>query len=416
MSRVIVQVHPHLHERPVAGALAGLVSLGMLLMLPWQAALVAVTVVWLGAWRLLERLPPVAGLIRGAHAVRDALARRVLVDPQDAPYLSTVFGLGLLVPARLALSLGYQVAVVGVLQGQPVSWPAVFLFHVLWMGPNHPFFGHATTLMHHHGHQGRIFQPRYKLLDIFLVYVLGTLYGHVPESFAVGHVRNHHRYDNGPEDVLTTMHLDRSRFVSWLRYRTQFLLYWSGASVVDFFFRRGQGNHARRQLRGMVFYYGLGLLLLVLHPGPTVAYYLLPQIMVMNFLSAINFMWHGFIDPADPVDPYSNSLTILDATQDIWNEAYHVSHHDRPQARWVDMPAHYAELRDAYVRRRSLVFRKTQVMELFALVMLGKLGDLADRAFVEGQELSKEELVAELRRRLMPVPKQVLTAAPTAAK
>ena len=403
MSRPVAQTHPHLHQRPVAGAIAGLISLLMLLVLPWQAALVALTLAWLGLWRLLQRLPPVAWVVRKVLALRDALAQRLLADPRDAPYLSTVLGLGLLIPLGLALSLWYQIAIVGVFRGNPVSWGAVFLFHALWLGPNHLFFGHTTTLMHHHGHQGRIFLPRYKILDTLLVYGLGTLYGHVPESFAVGHVRNHHKYDNGPEDLLTTMALDRSRFSSWLRYRTQFLLYWSGASVAWFFQQRGQQGLARRQLRGMAWFYGLALIMFVVHPGLTLAYYLVPQIIVMNFLSAINFMWHGFIDPADPTNPYSNSLTILNATQDVWNEAYHVSHHDRPQARWVDMPAHYTDRQADYVRHRSLVFRDTQVMELFGLVMLGKLDQLADRAFVAGQELSRDEVVAELKRRLQPV-------------
>ena len=57
----------------------------------------------------------------------------------------------------------------------------------------------------------------------------------MPGNYPIGHVRVHHKFDNGPEDLTSTMALDRGSFSGWLRYRQQFLLFWSGVSVVHYF-------------------------------------------------------------------------------------------------------------------------------------------------------------------------------------
>jgi len=156
--------------------------------------------------------------------------------------------------------------------------------------------------VHHLGHQKRSFKPWFQPIGGVLVGMLEVLYGHVPGQYPIGHVRVHHKFDNGPEDLTSTMGLDRGSFSGWLRYRQQFLLFWSGTSIVHFFLRRGQRDPAWIQLRGMLVFYGVLIAACIYNPELGFAYFVLPSIVIVNFISAINFTWHMFIDPRDAGD------------------------------------------------------------------------------------------------------------------
>ncbi len=225
----------------------------------------------------------------------------------------------------------------------------------------------------------------------------------MPGNYPVGHVRVHHKFDNGPEDLTSTMGLDRGSFSGWLKYRQQFLLFWSGASVVTYFLHRKRRDAAWIQGRGMLLFYGLILAVTAWRWEIGFAYLILPHIIIINFISAINFTWHMFIDPADPGNVYTNSICILDAQQDVWNEAHHISHHALPQALWTRMPDHFRDERAQYVAHRANIFRDTQVFEIFVLCLAGRVDKLADKFVDLSGSLSREEIIALLRDRLRPV-------------
>ena len=398
----------HLHERRLGKVIAAPLSIAMLLAIPWQVALVVVTLLWLGVWVGVKRafavvaraLPAVSRVPARLYA---RIAEATMDSPESAPYVATLIGLGLYVPALLGLSLWYQVHVVGVGRGAHVSWAAVFVYHALWLGPNHLFFAHVATLVHHLGHQKRPFKPWFAPIGGVLVAILEVLYGHVPGQYPIGHVRVHHKFDNGPEDLTSTMALDRGSFSGWLRYRQQFLLFWSGASIVHFFLRRGQRDPAWVQMRGMLIFYGVMIAACVYNLELGFAYLVLPSIVIVNFISAINFTWHMFIDPRDPKSFYTNSITILDAQQDVWNEAHHISHHAHPQVPWTRMPDHFDRNRAEYAAKKANVFRDTQVFEIFVLSVSGQIEKLADKFVDLGGTLSRPQIIELLRDRLRPI-------------
>ena len=37
----------------------------------------------------------------------------------------------------------------------------------------------------------------------------------------------------------------------------------------------------------------------------------------MTFLGSIAYLWHGFVDPADPSNQYINSMTIIDGLDNV---------------------------------------------------------------------------------------------------
>ena len=88
-------------------------------------------------------------------------------------------------------------------------------------------------------------------------YFIGIFYGYAPESYPVGHLRIHHKYDNGFDDVISTLRLDRTRPAEWLISLRQFALYWTGISIVTHFWKRGKYKLVWRMLRGMLLFYGI---------------------------------------------------------------------------------------------------------------------------------------------------------------
>ena len=405
-------VHPrsrHLHERWFGRAIAAPLSAAMFLAIPWQVALVVVTMVWLAVWIAVKRgfdlvAKEVPALRRGPARLYGWAANATLASPESAPYLATIVGLGIYVPALLGLSVWYQIRIAGVGSGGHVNWVAVFVYQALWLGPNHLFFAHVATLIHHLGHQRNAFKPWFRPIGNFIVGMLGVFYGHVPGNYPIGHVRIHHKFDNGPEDLTSTMALDRGSFSGWLRYRQQFILFWSGVSVVRYFLQRKRADAAWIQARGMLIFYGLIFAVTFWNWEIGFAYLILPHIIIINFISAINFTWHMFIDPKDPGNVYTNSICILEAQQDVWNEAHHISHHALPQAPWSRMPDHFRDKRDEYMANRANIFRDTQVFEIFVLCLAGRVDKLAERFVDLGGTLSREEVIALLRERLRPVP------------
>jgi Fatty acid desaturase len=398
----------HLHEHWLGEVIAAPLSIAMLLAVPWQIALVVVTLLWLGVWLGVKRLFGAASralpvLARAPARLYARAAEATMASPASAPYLATLVGLGLYVPTLLGLSFWWQIHVVGVGRGARVDWAAVFLYHALWLGPNHLFFAHVATLVHHLGHQKRAFKPWFSPIGSVLVGILEVLYGHVPGQYPTGHVGVHHKFENGPEDLTSTMALDRGSFSGWLRYRRQFLLFWSGAAVVHFFARRGRRDYAWIQLRGMLVFYGIVIAVCLYNLELGFAYFVLPTIVIVNFISAINFTWHMFIDPRDPENVFTNSITILNAQQDVWNEAHHISHHARPQVPWTRMPDHFNENTADYAAMKANVFKDTQVFEIFVLSITGQIDKLADRFVDLSGTLSRPEIVALLRERLRPV-------------
>ncbi len=390
----------HLWTRRPAQALAVAVGVLLLLPVPWMAAVIATGRLWDWVVQRLAQTGVGRGLAARCEALAKALARPLLRDERDYPYLYSVFGLGTLVPLGFAGSLALQLA------GRPrFSLAALFAYHLLLMGPYFVFFAHVSTLVHKEGHAGPrgLFRPRFRWLNGFFGFFLGLFYGHVPQSYPLGHLRIHHRYDNGLDDVITTLHLDRRRPAQFLVYLPQFALYWTGLSVAAHFVRRRTWPQAGKMLAGMLIYYGAGALLLALDWRCALGYWFLPQWMTILFLGAVAYTWHAFAEPDDPGNDYVSAVTLLDGHYNVFNEDYHVVHHQASQLHWTENPAHYQSHLDEYRRNFATVFRDTQTFELFFWIVLRRYDLMADHFVDLGGTLTRAQILDLLRRRLQPV-------------
>jgi hypothetical protein len=394
-------IGPRLGE--LAGALASAV---LLLPVPWMALVIGTGLVWEQLWIRVRDTAPAARIGAALARAAQALARVSLRDPRNAPYLYTLVGVGLWTPALLVASFFLQQRLAA---APRFPWPAAvlaaFAYHVLMMGPYFRFFAYVSTLVHKEGHEPRgLFKPPFGALNHAFGWLLGPLYGHVPESYPLGHLRIHHKHDNGPEDVTSTLALDRSRPSQWFVYLRRFALYWSGISIVAWFARRGRRREARRMALAMACYFGAIGAAIAIAPFFGFFYLLLPHLCVVIYLAAINYAWHAFCDPDDPGNEWVSSVTILNGGYNVFEEDYHVVHHQRPQRHWSEAPADYAAHADDYRRNLASVFRDTHEFELFFWIVTGRHDLLASHFVDPTGALSQQEKLDLLVRRLKPVP------------
>ena len=375
----------------------------LLIPVPWMGAVIGVGLLWDQLWLRMRETKPARAIGSFFTGISQRMARVMMRDERNAPYLFSLFGIGLYTPILFVLCFIWQMR-----YGVGAAWYTVvlvaFLYNVLMMGPYFRFFSVIATLIHKEGHDVRgLFKEPYTFLNNAFGWFIGPFYGHVPEAYPLGHNRIHHKYDNGPGDVTFTYDIDRRDPAQWLAYLRRFSLYWTGVSIVGYFIENKKWEPARRMATGMLVYYGLIAVITYMSPWFGFAYLILPHMSVIIYLGAINYIWHTFCDPADPDNPYINSVTILNGHYNVFNEDFHVTHHHHPQMHWTKMANDYYSHIDKYKANMASVFTDTQEFEMFVWVMMGRYDLLADHFVDLTGTLSQEEKIALLKYRMQPV-------------
>ncbi len=386
--------------RKVLGAIASFI---LLIPVPWMGAVIGVGLLWDQLWRRIRETGLAIAVGNVFAKISERLAKVMMRDERNAPYLFSLFGIGLYTPTLFVLAFIWQMT-----YGYSAAWYTVmlvgFLYNVLMMGPYFRFFSVIATLVHKEGHDTRgIFKEPYTFLNNAFGWFIGPFYGHVPETYPLGHQRIHHKYDNGPGDVTFTYDLDRSDPAQWLKYLRRFSLYWTGFSIVGYFIQNKQWVPARRMATGMLVYYGLIAIITILNPWFGFMYLILPHMSGIIYLAALNYIWHTFCDPADPDNPYINSVTILNGHYNVFNEDFHVTHHHHPQMHWTKMANDYYIHEEKYRANMASVFTDTQEFEMFVWLMMGKFDLMAEHYVDLTGTLSQEDKIALLKYRMQPV-------------
>jgi len=233
---------------------------------------------------------------------------------------------------------------------------------------------------------------------------LSFFYGHVPENYRVGHNKIHHALPvNGFHDVTCTRQYRRDSTLSFFDYMPTFFMYWSGISVYKYFFYvdpQKQHSLGWRQVRGMAWYYSVVALFFVINWRFAFAYVLFPYIESMNYLSAINYVWHSFVEPGLAPNEYVDSVTIVEGQYNVYNSDYHVVHHHNPCLQYTEMPGHYEKHRDEYIRNNATIFRDTHEFELFFWIILGRHDLLLSHWVDLSGKLTDDEKMTIILRRL----------------
>ena len=253
----------------------------LLIPVPWMGAVIGVGLLWDQLWLRMRETKPARAIGSFFTGISQRMARVMMRDERNAPYLFSLFGIGLYTPILFVLCFIWQMR-----YGVGAAWYTVvlvaFLYNVLMMGPYFRFFSVIATLIHKEGHDVRgLFKEPYTFLNNAFGWFIGPFYGHVPEAYPLGHNRIHHKYDNGPGDVTFTYDIDRRDPAQWLAYLRRFSLYWTGVSIVGYFIENKKWEPARRMATGMLVYYGLIAVITYMSPWFGFAYLILPHMSVL---------------------------------------------------------------------------------------------------------------------------------------
>jgi len=285
-----------------------------------------------------------------------------------------------------------------------VNFYMAYAYHLIRIGPYFMNFAYVYTLCHKEGHVGKLglFSPpaSYFFRHVFNWWI-GLFYGVMPSSFAYGHTRNHHRYNNDESDVVTTWDRPRDSFINYVRYLPRFLGYALNFTAIRQFCVDGEYNYAVRMIMGSVFYFTFFGTVAKMNLIFALVFLAYPLVESSLLLSAINWAWHCFLDP-DTSNVYASSITIFDGDDktNILNEDYHVVHHQYPGAHWSTHPKMYKKHEHEYVANKATCFHKTHAMEIFFLAILKQYGEFADRFVDLSGEMSRAEIEKLLKTRL----------------
>ena len=98
-----------------------------------------------------------------------------------------------------------------------------YAYHVLRIGPFFMNFAYVYSVCHKEGHASAartgLFKAPFDRSGPFRYifnWWIGLFFGVLPSTFAVGHSINHHKYNNGPGDILSTCDKPRDESLpSW---------------------------------------------------------------------------------------------------------------------------------------------------------------------------------------------------------
>lgn len=373
------------------------ISFLLLLPVPWLVAVIALTLLWHGLFMWSYKTAPMIWLNKKLNTVARIIGRKMLKDERNSPYLFSLLGVGIFAPALFIASYWYQST------QTHFNWWAVLAYHVLNYGPYFAFFSQIATLIHKEGHEPRgLFKKPFNFLNKFYGYFLAPLYGHVPEGYPMGHMRIHHKYNNAPEDVTSTVFYDRTQGMRFMIYLFEFMLFWTGISIAYHHYKNDRVEDCKKMLRGMLLFYGFMAIVMYINFWFGFAYLLLPHLSAIIFLAAINYTWHAWTDPTEPKNIYKNSITIINGQYNLYNEDYHVEHHKRPQTHWEEYPKNYEKFKEEYIANHAIIFQDTQAFEIFFLLLFGAYDKMADKMVDLKGGMTTEDKINLLKERLQP--------------
>jgi hypothetical protein len=379
--------------------LAGLFLL--LLVLPGTVVVVGLTVLWDAVDRGFMGNPQdgvVCSLARWLNRVSAPFCALFVKQPEDAFLVNLFLLIGIFVPSMFAASLYYTLHF-------GFSLPLCLVYHVIRLGPYFMNFAYAYTICHKEGHSRQGLWVRWlnPLMRNAFNWWVGLFYGVMPSSFAFGHSINHHKYNNGPLDVISTSDRPRDSFLNWVRYLPRFVLYALNISTARQFVYEGEYFVAFKMVLGSAWCWLFAFAVYRLSPLFALMYIIFPIGENILLLACVNWCWHAFIDPDAPDNTYVGSLTLFNGPINVLQEDFHVVHHQYPGAHWTTHPLKYKQhvSKGHYRDHAATAFSGTHVFELFFIIILKDYKMMASK-FVDmsGRYPSTKDKQVILKQRL----------------
>jgi hypothetical protein len=286
----------------------------------------------------------------------------------------------------------------------PVYW--ALLFGVL--------LDRFTLMLHFTSHRP-LFNKGHRALNHVIPWVIGPFFGQTPNSYFAHHMGMHHREENLPDDLSSTMRFRRNRLDHWLRYYLRFMFF-GLPELCLYFATRKRYKLFGRVVLGEGLYWAGTLVGLFFLPAPTLIVFTLPLVAIRTLMMMGNWTQHAFICQEKPEDPYRASITCVNTRYNrrCFNDGYHILHHVNPRCHWTEHPVEFEKALPEYAAHDAIVFDGVDYFQIWLCLMSGRWGALADR-FVRldcAPARSREEVIAFLKSRVKPFPRTVRSLSP----
>ncbi|MFK7970326.1 MAG: fatty acid desaturase [Bacteroidia bacterium] len=319
-------------------------------------------------------------------------------DERDLPFI------------HLTLKIMLLMIPVGILMYVPglpnwIWWTVAAVYLVL---NNLVFKGPFGLMLHCTSHR-KWFKSEYSFLNHLLPWFVGPFFGQTPETYYSHHIGMHHPENNMPTDKSSTMFYQRDSLKSFGVYLGRFFLFGLIELIQYFSTKKNRKKLARNAISGEISFVLMCIGLSFVNFPATFMVFILPFLIFRTIAMMGNFAQHTFIDPEDPGNSYTNSISCINHKYNhkCWNDGYHISHHLRPAMHWTEHPNHLTRNADKYVSNRALIFEGIDFLGVWLRVMKKDYEGLADKVVnLNGMWESKEEVIAVMKERTQRLPKE----------
>ncbi len=329
------------------------------------------------------------------HNATDRFFLRFIRDERDLPFAYLTLQISLtLIPLAILL---YMPFVTG------WAWAAAAIGYQYLN--NFAFKGPFGLMLHCTSHR-TFFKKEYDFMNHYLPWVIAPLFGHSPETYYTHHIGMHHAENNLEDDESTTMPYQRDSLRGFFHYFVVFLF--AGIyHLCAYFFRKKRKRLLYRSVRGELLFILFCVGMCFINWPATLVVFIIPFFLYRLIAMMGNWAQHSFIDPADPGNPFRNSITCINTKYNhkCWNDGYHISHHQKQTMHWTEHPLFFRKTIDQYIKNNAIVFDGIHFLHVFIWLM-GKRYDLLARHFVNiGDRFqSDEEVIAFLKSRVRKIP------------
>ncbi|MBS1688149.1 MAG: fatty acid desaturase [Bacteroidetes bacterium] len=326
----------------------------------------------------------------------------LIKDPRDLPFVYLTINITVtLIPLAVLLYLPF------------VSGWFWWLCAIAYLYFNNFAFKGPFGLMLHCTSHRVFFKREYGILNHYLPWVLGPLFGQTPETYYSHHIGMHHPENNMPDDDSCTMFYQRDSLRGFGMYLGSF--FFIGIfNLANYFIKKKRRKLLIRSVRGeLVFILGCIALCFVNWPA-TLVVFILPFVISRIIMMMGNWAQHAFIGADDPDNAYKNSITCINTKYNhkCWNDGYHISHHIKPSMHWTEHPVYFKKTINEYIANDAIVFDGIHFLHVFVF-LVRKRYDLLAKYFVNIGDRYKtdEEIIEFLKLRTQKIPKLAYASA-----
>jgi fatty acid desaturase len=328
------------------------------------------------------------------------LAKLLLQTPLDMPVLAVY----------LSVTVTTVASAIGLICAEYTDWLPRVALHAwgcahlaVTLAGNTEGFALA---LHYSSHR-RIWKKQWGWMDWVVHHLYAPLFGIPSGAYCDHHLIMHHKENNQLDyDASSTLSYQRDSPSHLLLHIVRYMVgIWVELPAVLVLRERYS-----TACKLMCYAYGYCCFLMwAVHQGSLSLRYVLavPFVIMSVCLTRGNWIQHLFVSPDAPSNNFKQAYALVNSpvNEGTFNDGFHIEHHIFPQCHWTELPMKFLSILPKHKDGDSFIFTGLTGDDVWNFASSGNLEKLADHYVYIGQPsgTSKEVLVAEMRRRLVPI-------------